>query len=123
MASNKKDIEYYNENYYDDDVNVAKKLLQIEENAERRGLEFSLSFSHLKQILRRKTCFYTGRKFGNSPQHAQSVERIRNNEGYTDDNTVVVCSIVNRLRADLTLKELDSMVKQIKKHEKKRNNL
>lgn len=123
MANNKKEVEYYNETYYDNDANVATKLLHIKENAERRDLEFTLSFSHLKSILRRKTCYYTGRKFANNPQAAMSVERIRNSEGYTDENTVVVCSIINTLRNDLTLEELDRMVKQMKKHEKKRLNL
>lgn len=123
MASNKKNVTFYNEHYYDDDINVANKLLQIKENADRRNIEFDLSFAHLKQILRRKTCYYTGRKFQDDPQHAMSVERIHNDRGYTDDNTVVVCTLINTLRNDLTLKELDRMVKQIKKHEKKRLNL
>lgn len=120
MASNKKLIQDYDPNYYDDDANICTKLLQLKENAESRNIEFTLSFAHLKRLLQRKTCYYTGRRFKNHPQHFRSIERIRNDEGYTDENTVAVCTVVNKLRGDLTLKELDNMVKQIKKHEQKR---
>lgn len=117
MATNKRD---YDPTYYHKDANLAEKYLQIKENAESRGVEFTLSFAHLKRIMKRKTCYYTGRKFSDSPQAYKSVERVRNSEGYTDENTVVVCSVANTLRGDFTLKELQKMVKQIEKHEKKR---
>lgn len=109
----------YDPDYYEDDVNIAEKLISLKENAEDRGIEFDLSFAHLKRILRRKTCYYTGRRFSSSVQDYKTIERVDNDKGYTDDNTVCVCQEANQAKGSMTLGELEKMVKQIKKHKNK----
>lgn len=100
------------------DVNIARKLLSIYDNADRRGIDCTLSFAHLKRLSQRKTCYYTGRKFDDQ-HNKRSLERVDNNDGYHDYNTVYVCKQANRLKDNMSLKELDNMVKAIKKFRRK----
>ena len=104
------------DDYYKDDINLARKLISLKDSAENRGIHFDMSFAHLKRIMRRKTCYYTGRRLMDSGQNARSVERIDSNKGYTDDNTIIIASSVNKAKDDLTLEELKMMVKKIEKH-------
>ena len=109
----------YDPDYYENDVHIAEKLISIKENAEDRGIHFDLSFAHLKRIIRRKTCYYTGRRFSKNVQDWKTIERVDNDKGYTDENTVCVCQEANQLKGSMSLDELKHMVKQIEKHQNK----
>ena len=41
------------------DIDIAKKFLQLKQSAESRNLEFNLSLKTVRQLLTRKKCFYT----------------------------------------------------------------
>ena len=101
------------------DYQLAKKLVGLHDSADSRGIHFDMSFAHLKRIMRRKTCYYTGTKLQKSGENKRSIERVNNDEGYTDSNTVVVTKRINTIKNDLSLGELQSMVKAIEKHQNK----
>lgn len=92
------------------DEHVARKYVQTAENARRKGLEFTLTLVDMRRLVRRKTCFYTGISFekfdpkGVSRQadmRRLSLDRIDNSKGYTRENTVACCKVVNYLKNEL----------------------
>lgn len=75
------------------DLVVATRLCTIARNAATRGIEFDLSFSKLKRLLKTKRCFFTGvelDRIEDSPNQ-MSIDRLDNSKGYIDSN-VVVCA-------------------------------
>jgi len=85
----------------------AKRILTYKKNdADRRGVPFSLSMDWVIKELERNTCAVTGIKFqwtknGHrmnpfSPQ----IDRIYPKKGYTDDNSQMVCSVYNMAKMD-----------------------
>lgn len=78
-------------------------------NSIQRNIEFKLTFTQFKKLLKTKTCFYTGKplihSFGvnDKPFNHVSLERLDSTKGYTKENTVAVCYGLNQLRAKLEL--------------------
>lgn len=95
--------------------------------AKKRAKAFSLPFTLTIEQLRKKwedqrgLCFYTGRPmtFGGSPKKwafkltTVSIDRIKPELGYTDENTVLCCMAVNRMKADMTIEEMRDWSKAI----------
>lgn len=82
------------------DADVAKKYAEKFTNAIKRGIEFDLSFTDMKALMRQKHCFYTGVPlvFGPDSTGAQqsnqfTIERLDNTKGYVKGN-VVACSFI-----------------------------
>ena len=105
--------------YYDDDLNIAQKLIHLSENAENRNIEFNLSFTHLKKELARKFCPYTGRQLTATGQDKKTVERIDSSLGYTDDNVIVISHQANMAKGNLSYKEVKKMYQFLKRHHEK----
>jgi len=88
------------------DLEVAKKYLTKSNNARRRGIDFKLSFSEYRSLLRKKKCGLTGLKFtweDGGKDHKwptqRTIDRIDNTKGYTKGNVMVVCHCVNQFKA------------------------
>lgn len=47
------------------DLYVCRKLIQLHDSAESRGLEFDMSIRKVRALLKTKTCYFTGVKFCN----------------------------------------------------------
>lgn len=71
-------------------------------------------------------CLFTNQKmslgFGNGEDnYVCSLDRINNNDGYTDKNTVFVCKKINPIKNALTLEEIKlfspAMFSKIEKHQ------
>lgn len=45
------------------DTFVAKKYIQIHDSAKSRGIKFDMSLKKVRQLLTRKTCYFTGQPF------------------------------------------------------------
>lgn len=78
----------------------------------------------LKEILKEKweqqkgLCYYTGIPMVLSNEYhtnryVMTVDRKDSNKGYTKDNIVLCCSIINRMKQNLTLDELKKLCKTI----------
>lgn len=75
---------------------VAKKYLMKIKNAEDRGLEFSLTLTSIKNILRAKKCYYTGLPL--TPETV-TIDRVDSSIGYCIGNTVACHTKINNLKA------------------------
>ena len=95
------------------DLYVAKKLVQLKQSADSRGIAFSLSFKTVKRLLSTKRCYYTGKLFSTGI-NSRSVDRLDSNLGYIE-GTVVSCTIdINQKKANLTLEEIFMLSRKLK---------
>ena len=87
------------------DIEVAKKMINLQQSATSRGIEFDLSFETVKSLLLRTNCFYTEAVFEDEGKLAFSVDRIDSKKGYIEGN-VVACTIdINGKKSNLTIDE------------------
>ena len=100
-----------------DDLKVAKKLTSLSSSAFSRGIDFDLSFKKVKQLLTRKTCYFTGIKFDKF--NIRSIDRVDNTRGYVNDNVVACTKDFNEIKRDLTLKQIEMLYKKVFKHQGK----
>lgn len=97
------------------DLDVARKMINLKQSADSRGIKFDLSFMVLKGLLEQEKCFYTGRKFDSKGgDYALSIDRMDNKIGYVDGN-VVACTVeINRKKTDITLEEIEMIYNAIR---------
>ena len=96
------------------DYAIAKKLVQLKQSADSRGIHFDLKFSTVKKLLSAKKCFYTGKPFSGSGLDGRSIDRVNSELGYTDDNVVPCTSHINGKKANLTVEEILLLAEKIK---------
>ena len=100
------------------DFAVAKKLIQLKQSADSRGVEFNLSFKTVKKLLLAKVCYYTKKTFGDGLQ-ARSIDRVNSKKGYIEGN-VVPCTVeINQKKSNLDAKDIILMAKRIIEHQTK----
>jgi hypothetical protein len=97
MSENKNEIS---------DIEVAKKMIKINQSAIDRKLEFDLSFETVKKLLSYSSCYYTGRGFDEDGQFSRSFDRVDSSKGYIEGN-VVSCTVdINGKKSNLTTEEI-----------------
>lgn len=108
------------------DITVAEHYISKMKNAKKRKIEFTLSLSDMRKLLSRKTCYYTGIKFSDEPKYYKTLDRIDASKGYTAENTVACCHIINKIKNDLfeneaspNFVEVDLIIKFLKKWKSK----
>lgn len=95
------------------DIEVAKKMINLQQSATSRGIEFDLSFETVKYLMTRTNCFYSGVQFEDDGKLSLSVDRVDSKKGYIEGN-VVSCTIdMNSKKSNLTIEELKSIVSKI----------
>lgn len=101
------------------DVEIASKLIRLKGRAAKRNIHFDMSFNRIKQLIRTKTCYYTGMKFVNgNEQLCRSIDRVDNSVGYVDSNVVVCTRLLNSKKGSLSKTELLKLVAGIDRFEK-----
>ncbi len=88
------------------DTDIALKYINKKQSAEARGLEFNLSFTSFKNLMKSKRCKYTGVKLtdprtgnGNLLQTDRTIDRIDSKKGYVKGNVVAVCNAANTFKS------------------------
>ena len=81
------------------DTDVARKFLQVEESARKRGIEFSLNLTTVKNLMKAKKCKYTGLAYDyTDPERSPSFDRVDHNKGYVKGNVVSCMKCTNDLK-------------------------
>jgi hypothetical protein len=87
------------------DLYAAKHLVWKAENAKKRGIEFSLTHTSMKNLLGAKRCFYTGipltKSTGKEAELKLSdftIDRIDGSKGYVKGNVVACCHAANQMK-------------------------
>ena len=96
----------------------AKIFLQsCKRSAAKRNQEFSLTIEDIVSFWNKqnKTCAYSGVEMtlDAGKLNTVSIERINSEVGYTKENTVLVCYIVNRMKSDFKYEDFYSYCSQI----------
>ena len=101
------------------DLEVAKKMLKINQSAIDRKLEFNLSFDSVKKLLTYPNCYYTNRRFEEDGGiFARSFDRIDSSKGYIEGN-VVACTVdINGKKSNLSLEEIECLYKKLVANQK-----
>jgi hypothetical protein len=94
------------------DLEVAKKFVNLHRSAKDRGLEFNLTLTSVKNLLKAKRDYYTGKRLRKT-----SVDRVDNTKGYVIGNVVACEESLNLRKGSLTNKEIEQLYKGIKKKE------
>jgi hypothetical protein len=115
-----------------DDAYIARKYLQVMENAQRRGKDFDLSLSDVRKLLSVKKCAYTGvplyvqlpNKDEKIP-HGRTFDRLDPNQGYVKGNVYSVSHVANQIKnilfedkssiVHIDFKDLTNMVSNLSK--------
>ncbi|QNO00793.1 hypothetical protein phiPsa397_150 [Pseudomonas phage phiPsa397] len=90
------------------DLYAAKHLVWKAENAKKRGIEFSLTHTGMKNLLGAKRCYYTGipltKSTGKEAELQLSdftIDRIDGTKGYVKGNVVACCHAANQMKGQL----------------------
>jgi len=105
------------------ETQIKKKYYIYQQNAKRRGYEFTLTYEEFKEKLL-GNCKYCGCEpdtpFTNSPNRefahyimVNTLDRIDSDEGYTNENTVSCCKMCNSMKSDFRLKDWFKKMKMI----------
>jgi hypothetical protein len=96
---------------------------QYKYQANRRGIEFDLTFSEVRFLIQCK-CSYCGispsqvwRSGLRIPYLYTGIDRVNNDLGYTGANVVPCCGICNHMKKDLNKEEFLSHIKRIAEHQ------
>lgn len=105
------------------DMMVCEKMIAKKVNATSRGIKFDISFKRMKQLMKQKTCFYTGQELilgqisatsGPAP-NTMSIDRVENHIGYIDSNVVACCHWVNVMKRNMTIEQVTQLYKGMQK--------
>ena len=96
------------------DIEVAKKMINLQQSATSRNIEFDLSFETVKHLMTRTHCYYTGVKFEDEGKLAFSVDRVDSRKGYVEGN-VVSCTVdINSKKSNLSHDEIKMLYEKVK---------
>ena len=95
------------------ELKVANKYLSIRNRCKEKGIPFGLTLLGVKNLLKAKRCFYTGKPF--TSRDALTVERIIPEKGYVTGNVVAVRLKVNQAKADISPEDIILMAEKLKK--------
>ena len=99
---------------HQNDIEIARKMINLHQSASSRNLEFDLSFETVKNLISNTHCFYTEQPFEESGKFSMSVDRLDPNKGYIEGN-VVACTIdINAKKANLTILEIEQLYSKLK---------
>lgn len=88
------------------EIKLAKKYISKEQSAIARNIEFSISFTSYKNLMRAKKCYYTGICLTEPTGPAQlttdrTIDRIDPTKGYVHGNVVACCFQANQIKSQM----------------------
>lgn len=93
------------------DLDIAKKLVNLESSASSRGKEFNLSLKTVRRLLTIKKCFFTGvvmvEEHLNDAQ--RTIDRVDNSKGYIEGNVVACTRRINIAKGNLSVEEIKAL--------------
>lgn len=99
------------------DLEIAKKIIKVQQSAQGRGLDFNLTFSEVKKLLNAKRCYYTATTLNDTEKdpNQRTFDRVDNTKGYINGNVVACSKEFNQIKNNLTIEQIKQMVAGFKK--------
>lgn len=102
------------------DLDLATRYVSTARSAGDRSIEFSLTLSEMRSILKRNICPYTGIPMTDVVGDDQkTLDRIDASKGYVTGNVIACSRRINSTKGNLTSEQILAMAKVIK--QKNRN--
>lgn len=110
-----------------EDISIARRYMSKADNARTRGIEFGLSFTAFKNLMRAKKCYYTGVELtqpiskNGMKSTDRTIDRIDSTKGYVSGNVVACCHAANQMKAmwegnpSMGFEEVKKLVKRVDK--------
>lgn len=92
-----------------------KSYSNYKKSAEQRSIEFKLTIGQFNKLIK-QNCNYCG--ITNNDLNNNGIDRIKNEEGYTLENSITSCSSCNYMKNDYGHDEFIEQVKKIYNHSK-----
>lgn len=102
---------------------LTRMLNQASSRANKKNLKFELDIKWVERNLLRQDykCKYSGIKFemkkhpidGSKRPFLPSIDKIEPKKGYTKDNSAIVCTIVNVMKNDISMKNFKLICEKI----------
>ena len=80
-----------------DDIKIAQSYISKSTSSISRGIKFELTFAQYKRLYNTLTCAYTKEKVTHGS--TWSIDRMNNDEGYTQKNCVICKKDLKRISA------------------------
>ena len=82
-------------------------------NAKKRGIKFELDIEDIENLP--MVCFYTGKKLTlkSYRNNTLSLDRLDSSVGYTRDNVVFCCEVINYMKRELSVGEFKMWCKDV----------
>ena len=102
------------------DLELAQKYVATAESAKSRNIEFTLSLTSYRNLMRSKKCFYTQVPFKNKGIYKRTIDRIDNKKGYIHGNVVACTQRINSMKnswesQNLSLIDVEKVINIVKK--------
>lgn len=98
-----------------DDLSIAEYYVRKAKEAKRRGIDFNLSLSDFKTLVKRKRCFYSNTLLTRDGSRTTfTIDRINNKQGYTKENSVPCAKFVNTMKNVLIEDDLSELKVDLK---------
>lgn len=103
--------------YYTFDQTLRQTWKRAKSSAKVRNLHFDLLVEDLQKIylLQNKKCFYSGVEMGfnSGKTNKISIDRVDSTKGYTVENVVLCCKVINVMKSNLNIEEFIQWVNRI----------
>jgi hypothetical protein len=102
------------------DLELATRYVSTARSAVDRNIEFSLTLSDMRSILRRNVCPYTGSVMTDviNDDNQKTLDRIDASRGYVRGNVIACSKKINSTKGNLTSDQILAMAKVIKRKNK-----
>lgn len=113
LAKNRYNLDHQKQNVFRYRCTSARRRAAI------KGIPFDIDEAFIKELHLKQggMCYYSGLMFDlDSRQYSWSIDRIDSSKGYTKDNVVLACTIVNSMKNNLGVKEFRDIVGKIHAH-------
>ncbi len=99
---------------------LARRLCACKTRSKQLEMKFNLDLEFMINLLEKQKglCFYSGKTLSMSTDQLEtlSIDRVDSSKGYTKDNVVLCCTIVNRMKLDFTQKDFKQYIKDMYNH-------
>ena len=92
-----------------DDIKIAQSYISKSTSSDSRGIKFELTFTQYKRLYNTLTCAYTKEKVTHGS--TWSIDRMNNDEGYTQKNCVICKKDLNGRKSNLTITEMKKIIR------------
>lgn len=107
------------------DLALAKRYISLSHSAASRGIEFELSLTAFRNLMKAKKCYYLGIPLNSKHKDPNqlTVDRVNSSKGYVDGNCVACSHLANQFKSlweqgTVSIDQAEKIIRKTKKFKK-----